>query len=86
MIGKIIEGVLITPTENEKKKIIITNPSDEILKLTMGYKDLFYDEKPECDAETQYLEENIEETDEGIYIHYIVKDISTEEVTEGDIE
>lgn len=80
MIGKIIEGVLIVPTENERKKIIITNPNDEILKIAMGYKDLVYDEKPEYDAETQYLEESVEETDEAIYVHYIIKDIN--EVTQ----
>lgn len=86
MIGKLIEGVLMTPSENERKKIIITNPSDEILKLAMDYKDLVYDAEPEYNAETQYLEESIEETDEAICVHYVVKDISTEEITEGDIE
>lgn len=33
MLGKIVNGALITPTENERKKIIITNPSEEILKV-----------------------------------------------------
>jgi hypothetical protein len=79
MLGKIINGVLMTPLENEKKKIVITNPSDELLKLAMGYKDLFYDEQPEYDTETQYIEQNDEETDEAIYVHYTVKDIPSDQ-------
>ena len=86
MLGKVSNGVLMTPSDNEKRKIVITNPSDELLKLAMNYKDLFYDEQPEYDTETQYLEQEIEETDELITVHYIVKDISIEEMTEGDIE
>ena len=86
MLGKIVNGVLMTPSDNEKRKIVITNPSDELLKLAMNYKDLVYDELPEYDTETQYLEQEIEETDELITVHYIVKDISIEEMTEGDIE
>ena len=82
MLGKLIDGVLFTPTENERKKIVITNPKDEVLKIAMGYKDLFYDEEPEYDKETQYLEQIIKETDEAIYVHYEVKDI----LTKGDIE
>lgn len=78
MLGKLINGVLITPSENERKKIVIANPTDDILKVAMGYKDLFYDEEPEYDVETQYLEQSIEETDEAININYIVKDILTE--------
>ncbi len=80
MIGKRIDGVIYTPTKEERKKVIITNPSEEILVLTRGYKYMYCDEKPEYDAETQYLEENIGETDEAIYVHYIVKDIN--EVTQ----
>lgn len=86
MLGKLINGVLMTPSDNEKRKIVITNPSDELLKFAMNYKDLVYDELPEYDAETQYLEQEIEEADELITVKYIVKDISIEEMTEGDIE
>ena len=84
MLGKIVNGILMTPSENEKRKIVITNPSDELLKLAMNYKDLVYDEQPEYDVETQYLEQEIEETDELITVHYIVKDISIEEMTGGE--
>jgi hypothetical protein len=85
MLGKIINGVLMTPLESEKKKIVITNPSDELLKLAMNYKDLVYDELPEYDAETQYIEQEYEEGTKVIYVHYTVKDIPIGEITEGDI-
>ena len=78
MLGKLINGVLITPSENERKKIVIANPADDILKYLMGYKDLIYNAEPEYDVETQYLEQSIEETGEAIHINYIVKDILTE--------
>ena len=81
-IGKVVNGVVMTPTENERKKIVITNPKDEVLKIAMGYKDLYYDEKPKYEEKTQYLEQIIEETDVAIYVHYKVKDI----LTKGDIE
>ena len=51
MLGKLVNGVLITPSENEKKRIIVTNPSNDVLKFVMGYKDLTVDEQPEYDSE-----------------------------------
>ena len=81
MLGKLIDGVLITPSANERKKIVITNPTDKILKSVMGYKDLFYDEEPEYNPENQYLEQDIEETDTSITVHWIVKDITFEDMT-----
>jgi hypothetical protein len=86
MLGKLIDGVLITPSANERKKIVITNPTDKILKSVMGYKDLFYDDEPEYDIENQYLEQDIEETDTTITVHWIVKDIILEDIMIEDIQ
>ena len=74
MLGKLVNGVLITPSENEKKKIVITNPSDESLKFNMGYKDLIADEKPEFDEEKQYIQPIYEETEDTVIIHWKVAD------------
>lgn len=83
MLGKLVDGVLITPSEYERKKIIITNPSDESLKFNMGYKELIIDEEPEYDAKTQYIEPEYEETDVSVIQHWVIKDI--EEVMEENI-
>lgn len=80
MLGKVINGVLTTPSANERKKIVITNPTDKILKSVLGYKDLIYDDEPEYDMENQYLEQDIEETDTTITVHWIVKDIVIEDI------
>ena len=84
MLGKLVNGVLITPSEYEKKKIVITNPSDEVLKFALGYKDLIVDEEPEYDVKTQWLESAFEETDTQIIQHWTVKDI--EEIPEDVID
>lgn len=85
MIGKLVNGVLITPSKNELKKIIITNPSIESLKFNMGFKDLVVDEEPNYDFETQYLESIFEETDTTIINHWEVKEIAElEEIIEGE--
>ena len=84
MLGKLVNGVLITPSEYEKKKIVITNPRDEVLKFVLGYKDLIIDEEPEYDAKTQWLESAFEETDTQIIQHWTVKDI--EEIPEDVID
>lgn len=73
MIGKLINGKLITPSEHEKKKLIITNPSDDILKFVLDYKDLIVDEEPEYDVETQYLEMVFEETHTQVLQHWEIK-------------
>lgn len=78
MLGKIIDGVLITPSENEKKKIIISNPTNEQLKLIMGYKDLIIDDEPEVD-EGQYLEPVYKETETTIFKHWEIKDVEQNE-------
>lgn len=76
MLGKLIDGTLITPSEMEKKKIIITNPSEESLKFNLGYKDLIIDEEPVYDEMTQYLQPIYEETDLVIIQHWEVKNYS----------
>lgn len=82
MLGKVVNGVLITPSENERKKIVITNPSDDVLKYVMGYKNLTVDEEPEYNVETQYLQPEFEETETDIVQHWAVKDIEEIEVEE----
>lgn len=51
----------------------ICNPSDEIL-ISLGYKDVVYNEKPLYDELTQYLTEEYVETD-VITVSYIVNEI-----------
>jgi hypothetical protein len=75
MLGKLIDGMLITPSEMERKKIVITNPSEESLKFNLGYKDLIIDEQPEYDEMTHYLRAIYEETDTTIIQHWEVKEI-----------
>ena len=75
MLGKLINGVLFTPSKNERKKIVIANPTDDILKYVMGYKDLFYDEEPEYNPETQYLEMGLEETTDAVKVHWVIKEV-----------
>ena len=76
MLGKLIDETLITPSEMERKKIIITNPSEESLKFNLGYKDLIVDEQPEYDEMTHYLKTIYEETDATIIQHWEVIEIS----------
>ena len=57
---------------------IYTNPTEETVRLA-GYKDLVYNEMPEYNEETQYLNEVYTENDTTIFVNYEVVDI------EGDI-
>ena len=82
MLGKIVNGIFITPSEDEFKKITITNPSEEQLKFIMGYKDLIVDEKIDI-YENQILIPMYEETDTCIIQHWRVEII---EDVEGDSE
>ncbi len=75
MLGKLVNGRFVQPSDNERKKIVITNPTDKLLKLVMGYKDLTVDVEPEYDVETQYLSPVYEETETEIIQHWEVKDI-----------
>lgn len=79
MIGKIVNDKLTKPSEYEKKKLVITNPSDDILKFVLGYKDLIVDEEPEYDIQKQYLETVFEETENKIIQSWRVKEMPREE-------
>lgn len=79
MLGKIVNGTLITPSDNERQKLIIANPTDEILKLVMSYKNVTEAEKPEYDENTEYLEPIYTETDDSIAVSWAVKAIETAE-------
>ena len=78
MLGKLVDGALVTPSEYEKKKLVITNPSDDVLKYVLKYKDLVIDEEPEYDDMTQYLEIFFEETDTKIIQKWNIKNITDE--------
>lgn len=82
MLGKLVNGNLIQPSANERKKIVITNPTDKLLKLVMGYKDLSVTPEPEYDMETQYLSPVYEETETEIIRNWEVKDIEELDATE----
>lgn len=75
MIGKILNGALIEPSANEREKIVIANPTDEILKAVMGYRDVITESEPEYDIETQYLSLVYEETDGKIKASWEVKEM-----------
>ena len=77
MIGKIVNGAFITPSPNERKKVVVTNPTDEQLKFLMGYKDVIVDEQPEI-SEKQYLVPVYEESDDIIYQHWEIEEITEE--------
>ena len=79
MLGKLINGELVSPSDKEKEKIVITSPTDEMLKYIRGYKDVTDTELPEYDPETQYLETIYTETDTGITVTYEVKEMEVGE-------
>lgn len=85
MLAKVVNGKLVIPTEAERQKIVITNPSEESLKFNLGYKDLTVDEKPEYDAATQKLRAVFEETETTITQHWEAVNI-TEETEEEAME
>lgn len=78
MIGKIIDGVLVEPSENERQKIVVTNPTDEMLKMFMGYKDVFIEDEPDYDGRTHFLKPIYEETDNGINVSWSACEFPTE--------
>lgn len=82
MLGKLVNGELITPSDKEKEKIVITRPTDDMLKYIRGYKDVTETEPPEYDEETQYLETVYTETDIAINVSYEVKEMETEVQTD----
>lgn len=76
MIGKIINGMLTEPTEGEHRKIVIANPTEELLKLAMGYKDVTVQTEPEYDIATQVLTPVYTESDDGIVVSWTVTERS----------
>ena len=81
-LGKNINGQLKFCSNAEKKGIVVANPSEDILKLVFGYKDIIIpDETPIINEDTEYLElKVISETEEEINCEYVIKQI--EEVVE----
>ena len=81
MIAKLIDGTLVEPNYFEKRKVVITNPNNDILKVAFGYKDVVFDEKPTFDETKQHLEERYNELDNKIQVIYeiIENDIIVEE-------
>ena len=51
---------------------IYTNPDESTVRKA-GYKDLVYDEKPEYDEKTHYLESSLEETETEIRVRWVLK-------------
>lgn len=49
--------------------MIYTNPTEENIKRA-GYKPKIIDEQPEYDIKTQFLRENIEDTEDNILVHW----------------
>lgn len=78
MLAKVVNGRLITPSEAEKQKIVITNPAEASLKFNLGYKDLTVDETPTYDPKTQTIKSVLEETETTIIQHWEVADIVEE--------
>lgn len=70
MIAKLVDGTLVEPNSFEKRKVVITNPNDDILKVAFGYKDVVVDEKPTFDETKQHLEERYNELDNKIQVIY----------------
>ena len=81
MIAKLIDGMLVEPDYFEKRKVVITNPNNDILKVAFGYKDVVFDEKPTFDETKQHLEERYNELDNKIQVIYeiVENDIIVEE-------
>ena len=70
MIGKLINNEVVKPSTEELTKIIIANPTEEILKVAMGYKEIIVGEVPKYNEETQYLMKIYEENKDNITIIY----------------
>lgn len=77
MIGKLVNGALV----EAPKKIVIANPTEELLKSEMGFKDVVDDSNPMYDETKEHLVASYEEQEDKIIRHYEVKPI-VEEVAE----
>lgn len=76
MIGKLVNGALV----EAPKKIVIANPTEELLISLMGFKPVVDGNNPIYDDTKEYLVASYEEQDDKIIRHYEVKPI--EEVAE----
>lgn len=83
-LGKNIDGQINFCPKTFKEKIIIANPTDEILKYLFGYKDVIVpDELPEHNADTEYVVLKIVKEDANtITCEYEILPIEEEEVVE----
>ena len=77
MIGKLVNGALV----EAPKKIVIANPTEELLKSEMGFKDVVDDNNTMYDETKEHLVASYEEQEDKIIRHYEVKPI-VEEVAE----
>lgn len=84
MLGKLVNGVFITPTENEFKEIVVTNPTIEQLKQVMGYKDVITEEQPAI-PDGKILVPVFEETDTTIIQHWEIQDIPADNLEESEV-
>lgn len=64
----------------ENNRVFI-NPTEEKLREN-GYKELVEDAIPEYDENTHYLARELEEQDNCIAVHWVVKEIEIEEIPE----
>lgn len=79
MLGKWINDSLVTPSVNERKKLVIANPTDEILKFVQGYKNVELEPEPEYDETKQYLKlTKLSETDTELKLGWEVEDVQKE--------
>ena len=79
MLGKLVNGRFISPSFEERTKIVISNPTDEHLKNIYGYVDVFENEEPPYDEETQILNPIYTENENGITVDWEVCEIENEE-------
>ena len=85
MLAKVVNGKLVVPTEAERQKIVITNPSEDSLKFNLGYKELRVEERPTYDRTTQVIKAVFEDTEGFITQRWEVVEL-TEESEEEAVE
>lgn len=75
MIGKLVNGALV----EAPKKIVIANPTDELLISLMGFKPIVDDNNPIYDDTKEHLVASYEEQEDKIIRHYEVRPIQEDE-------
>ena len=75
MYGKLVNNRF--QTAPKVLKLTISNPTNEQYE-DFGYKELFVDDEPEYNPETQYLTEYYEEQTDKIIKHWQINDIPQE--------